>query len=422
MAIKRYLAQSTRGKQGFGYIAVEDGYVKSVERFTTEDEFLKSLKKEDASELLIHHRAPTSTGNFIDCTHPVVVDDPMFKYKYYLIHNGVLQNELGLKRDHEGKGLEYNTEYTKVTTLRFKNGNTTETTTDSGGFLDSESLAKEFALYIEGHKESIGAIGSIAFMCYQTDQEGKILNFFYGRNLDRELIVEQVERRKKKKKNRKEQDGEYTVIKSQGNGVPIYANKLFRVEYPDYQWHQRDCKVGATTWANHQVGFDTNRVSESITNIRDVLGKQYHVGTPDYRDPDDRVRYGMSLLPEPKRELVWNERSGVMEEAGDETTINIDDAMVDIENRALEHSLKEELSRIEEEMINEDSDLQIYRDEFKKATTDSDRALCMQEIHDKLEDLKKLRSEKVDVENMLRDMYEGIVSPYAEEVVSRMFS
>ena len=70
---KRYHEQKKRGKEGFGYIAIENGYVKSVARECTEKAIMAKLKKETSSHILFHHRYPTSTENYSEVTHPIVV-------------------------------------------------------------------------------------------------------------------------------------------------------------------------------------------------------------------------------------------------------------------------------------------------------------------------------------------------------------
>ena len=77
---RRYTAQKSRGVRGFGYIAVENGKIKRVVRSTTEAGIERELKQETASEILFHHRLPTSTPNVEDSTHPIVIKNKLLKY------------------------------------------------------------------------------------------------------------------------------------------------------------------------------------------------------------------------------------------------------------------------------------------------------------------------------------------------------
>ena len=287
LGIKRYHKQSSRGRQGFGYVPIEDGYVRRVERFKDEESFLTSLKKETASEILIHHRAPTSTENMIGTTHPVVVSDPFFEYNYYLVHNGVLTNEHVLKHEHSKLGLEYVTAYEKSTLIKFRDSHE-EISTKMTGFLDSEALAKEVALFIEGHKKSIDTKGGVAFFCIQTDKEGKVIAHYYGRNEDRPLIAEAVLSKKARKKH-----GDYLSLKSEGGGVSIAANKLFRIDYATGDATFIDANIGQVNeYATRRIGFNQpiNRTQllpppstpkESRSRLLDDFFKPSDKMTPD---------------------------------------------------------------------------------------------------------------------------------------------
>src|SRR4051812_8277768 len=105
--IERYRLQSGRGKSGFGF------YIPQLDRMVhnpRENRIVRLLQREDkASEVLFHHRFPTSTMNVRSSCHPfsTKANSDKFKHQYVLVHNGVLQNDDELKKAHEKLGIKY---------------------------------------------------------------------------------------------------------------------------------------------------------------------------------------------------------------------------------------------------------------------------------------------------------------------------
>jgi glucosamine 6-phosphate synthetase-like amidotransferase/phosphosugar isomerase protein len=110
--LEKYEIQKSRGREGFGYCALDNGLVR-VERFEQEDLFKSKMKHEQSPFVIAHHRFPTSTINVVECTHPIHVSHEELDYDYYVVHNGVLRNEDELKKKHEG----YSTPYKYTTEL-----------------------------------------------------------------------------------------------------------------------------------------------------------------------------------------------------------------------------------------------------------------------------------------------------------------
>lgn len=176
--LKRYRAQASRGQQGFGYVAVKDNKVVSYHRAPTEAEIIKLLEKEDASEILFHHRFPTSTPNIEESAHPIVVDNPkVLKHGYIFVHNGVITNTEELYDKHVEQGFKYNTEIQKgfVTAKG-------ERFFDEFDWNDSESIAIETALALDGVKGDIDTRGAAAVIGFKLDREGNILERIFYRN------------------------------------------------------------------------------------------------------------------------------------------------------------------------------------------------------------------------------------------------
>ena len=186
--IDRYQAQCHRGEEGFGYFPIyKNGIIGELKQAEDEKDIMKMLNQENAREFLFHHRYPTSTPNFIEATHTILVDNPLLKWGYYVVHNGVISNPEMMKPEHEKLGFKYHTSMKKQYVTQGL------TYTYDEEWNDSESFAIDFALYIEGKQEELESMGRIAFIVYQYDKETrKINNVFYGRNHKSPLVVEET--------------------------------------------------------------------------------------------------------------------------------------------------------------------------------------------------------------------------------------
>jgi len=175
---KRYHQQKERGKEGFGYLAVEKtGKISKFMRCTDEGTIMKSLNDEQSPIIMFHHRFPTSTPNYAEMAHPIEVNNQMLRYKYYVIHNGVITNDAELKKRHTSKGFEYSTYGAKLIQTR------KQKSILNYFYNDSECLAIELALAIEQEKSKIDIRGSLAFVLAQVDKKTNVVRaFYYGRN------------------------------------------------------------------------------------------------------------------------------------------------------------------------------------------------------------------------------------------------
>lgn len=162
--IMQFEDQQNRGTNGFGIIKVlEDGTYK-VDRATEGCKFMWDLHSDKVTKMIVHHRYPTSSANKIKQTHPMLVDNGSLKYKYYVVHNGVISNDDEVKKIHEDLGFVYETN-------------------DGTKFNDSECLAIDVARFIEGQINITDSIGSVAFVCIQVDKKtNKAIKLFFGRN------------------------------------------------------------------------------------------------------------------------------------------------------------------------------------------------------------------------------------------------
>lgn len=154
--LDQYEKQKLRGRQGFG---IFDGDYNNLIRETKEDSILNWLRKYKSTDILFHHRFPTSTENVKNACHPFSTRDH-FETNYILIHNGRVSNAGSLKLDHKKLGIEYYS-----------------VQKNNQAFNDSEALAWDVALYLEGKQEGLVAYGGIAFICMAIKDGKKTLHF-----------------------------------------------------------------------------------------------------------------------------------------------------------------------------------------------------------------------------------------------------
>lgn len=172
--INQYEDQHTRGQRGFGIIAVNDNGTAKVYRATEPNKMLLDmyLKAKGARHIFLHHRAPTSTENTIDQTHPMVVDNKELDHVWLVLHNGVITNASELREKHLKLGYEYLTEYKIEKTV---GGVETK-------FNDAESFAVELARFLEGKSEEIDIRGSAGFIAVALNDDMKAQRVVIGTN------------------------------------------------------------------------------------------------------------------------------------------------------------------------------------------------------------------------------------------------
>lgn len=220
---KRYLTQKSRGMQGYGYISVNKGIMEGVERQRYEVEIEKELKNEVGDTILFHHRYPTSTENMVEATHPIEVSNSSLEYDYYLAHNGIIANADKLKLEHERLGFTYTTEIKHKTITRL-------TTYAVSEFNDSEALAVEMALAVDGKKENMEAKGSIAFVMFQVDKQTRTVKaVWFGRNHNPLRVC---------------QEKNFISLCSEGAGKDIDAHKLYRMDMITNEIRERALDLG----------------------------------------------------------------------------------------------------------------------------------------------------------------------------------
>lgn len=278
--IRRYQKQKARGSEGFGFLEIKDNKLIGIQRAETEAEIIKQLEESKADEILFHHRYPTSTPNFIEATHPILVSHKDLEFDYFVVHNGVISNDDDLKPEHEKEGFKYNTLITKkwITT-----GNTYSTEI----YNDSESLAIEMAKHIE-YKTPIKARGSIAVIVLQINKKSKIVNaLYYGRNEGNPLGLEKT--------------GDLFGLSSE-NGMSIDSNILTKIDYEDFTFTKEKVNIGIYNTTNYYNNnyynnyYNTNqyKVGDTFENSdfsNDMSEDSIYDDYYDYSDDDVNIDF-----------------------------------------------------------------------------------------------------------------------------------
>lgn len=152
--------QAGRGTLGFGIAKIGNDKTITTKRSTQLISALLNLRFDciGAKGILMHHRQPTSSPNKISQTHPIFIKNPLLNHNYLVVHNGVLHNEKERKEEHEKLGFAYTTQL-KEKEKGFPND-----------FNDSESIAIDFVMAIEGLEKTIKSRGSAALVAIQMDK------------------------------------------------------------------------------------------------------------------------------------------------------------------------------------------------------------------------------------------------------------
>jgi len=228
--IKLYKKQDHRGKAGYGYLAIDDkGMLLGIKRSKDEATMLDYLKEEQASNILFHHRFPTSTENTLNTTHPMRVSHAELEFDYILMHNGKIHNQHTMNVAHGKLGYKYKSEYEVQTINVHTDGKEEVVSVRAGKFNDSECLAIEMARHLDDKLDKLETTGPIAFIAVRllkgTDQ---VVSTYYGRNQGRPLTT--VKTRK------------YHGLASE-HGDSISAMKIYSYDIGDPQLYQQDFPV-----------------------------------------------------------------------------------------------------------------------------------------------------------------------------------
>lgn len=267
--LKHYKAQKSRGVEGFGFVAM-NGNKLVWNRTQHEYEIKNKLKKVNGhSEVLFHHRYPTSTENIEEAAHPIKVSHKELEFDYYVVHNGVITNDDKLKEKHEKIGYKYTTEIEKYISVKNKKEKYYITGSE---YNDSECLAIELARFNEGLSSDIDTIGSVAFIMLQVEKKTqKPVSLHYGRNSGNPLGWTV--------------DGNYEVLASEGQDK-IAVNTWFTYSYKTGFTISQSVEIGTTyAYTGSQYTGATYGLTAGKTygNDHDGYGDDYYLGSDGKR-------------------------------------------------------------------------------------------------------------------------------------------
>lgn len=156
-----YQNQRERGQQGFGFVGLNAERIDTY-RATSEKGIVKYLNEYQYSEVLLHHRFPTSTPNTLRSTHPFVIERN--HRRYYFVHNGIIHNADELREAHKKRNITYVSE-------------------EGAMFNDSEALAWDFCLWLSNEQGRMEAAGSVAFVCLEVNKKtNRAQKLYFYRN------------------------------------------------------------------------------------------------------------------------------------------------------------------------------------------------------------------------------------------------
>lgn len=347
--------QISRGSQGFGYIGFGDK-VETYVRRESRAEIEKCLEKNDSQNIMFHHRLPTSTPNYADCTHPIKVSNPELDYDYYLVHNGVISNDHILKEEHNALGYIYNTTVESIT----KTANHLD---KKEKWNDSEALAIDVARMLDGKKDDISAKGSIAFNCMQVEKGTQVVKkVYFGRNIS-PLTINFTE--------------DSLVLRSQGESKSIDADRLYTFDPVTFKMESKDLKIGEMISTRYNYGMD----DDDRDSWRDYFGERgyspsggYHQ-LPPARSAASREVPGIDTTKESDDYSPSDDDITAIQEAG-----KIDDKIGDIEillveaNTELESYMNlnqdgkydNEIEQINEEITKLENDKEALEEEYNE--------------------------------------------------------
>lgn len=253
--------QRSRGTQGFGLL---DGQFNHLIKNPREDKILKWLNKYKSTEILFHHRFPTSTENVQNACHPFSTGR-FFETNYVLVHNGWISNAEAMYKKHIKLGIEYSS------------------LQPDGSFNDSEALLWELALTLEGEQEKMECYGAIAFICLATNSDDK-RELYFGRN-NNPLNMHFTKK--------------HLYLSSEGQGDPITSHSLYCYNYKTKELKSKEFDINS---------YSSEPFSYSSYPMDYYLGFEY-----DYSESNaerDLRRYGANAygwLDKEKKFHLWED-------------------------------------------------------------------------------------------------------------------
>ena len=260
--VNQYQDQVRRGTNGFGVVFIQPDGTYKITRACEQTKILMDIYHKDnqAPIILMHHRFPTSSENKMMETHPIEVDNGSLKYKYLMVHNGIINSTEEIKKEHEELGFIYTTERKRDDSL-------------DNEFNDSECLAIELSRLIEKQTDKIKTNGSMAFIVLQIDREkNKIIQIFFGRDDGTPLKMSKTQNKIR--------------LSSEGEGNNIEALTLYSCDLIDFKLKKEKFIIAPEDWSGIRKIYPANRgviqegdeeleeeETEEITTIEELFEK-----------------------------------------------------------------------------------------------------------------------------------------------------
>ena len=279
--LDQFEKQQRRGIQGFGLYDGDSGHIYKTPKLRKAK---KLVMRKPSTNILFHHRFPTSTANVTNACHPFSTKkfymerqpDGTYKGKKYIfVHNGVVHNSRMLKLQHDERKIVY------------------ESKQSDGRFNDSEALMWDFTEILEGKQIDFKSRGSVAFICMEIDGDNKKL--YFGRNEGNPL-------------NMVIQEGKMISLSSEGDGDSIEPNTLYMFDYQTQGLTQKkmliatDPKPAYTTSQLPAGGrsYHFSELSEAEQERRVIESVSRHYGIDpaeiELEDDDDLLGNGEGVV------------------------------------------------------------------------------------------------------------------------------
>lgn len=292
---KRYRKQKYRGMDGFGYVAVKDNTVVSYQRAATEKEIMQKLDAETAPEILFHHRYPTSTPNMEEQAHPIKVAHETLAHEYYVVHNGVIHNADTRKEAHVKLGFAYTTDLQPL--WKTTNNKLYQSESDTR-FNDSEALAIDMALALEGKVPNIASEGPASVIALQV-KGGKVVDRVFYRNMLNPLKYEN--------------NATMTTLTSLGGAdvPPGFVMRLITRGHEQHPSHLLASPTYSTT--SHYTGYRMPNPYEHSLDTGYAHDDDLGIVFPDHEPPQElqhisqTPNYRDTIIAAMKEDVLWEE-------------------------------------------------------------------------------------------------------------------
>lgn len=230
MAVKRYHQQEKRGTEGYGFVGIVKGKVMRFAKSDVARPIISAILEKQEDEILLHHRNPTSTPNYRELAHPILVRNKKLKHDYYIVHNGSIRGVEDMKKLHDKEGFIYNTLIKQYNLTQEKRAYVV-----GEQWNDSESFAIELAKDLDGSMLGIPDVdGTIAFVALQVDKKTKqLVRTFWGRNYGSPLKYLKTK--------------DYLTITSEGPGEEVKAHTL--------NWYDYGTKETQSLGLEYRIGY-----------------------------------------------------------------------------------------------------------------------------------------------------------------------